>query len=351
MTHTPYDADREVSRSRNWIRGGLGLLVAGLLLWFLMDGRQRLPGPPQTRVITLYSLSIMEDVVEDALLPAFRQHWLSETGEQVEIVTGYAGSGDVTRKILSRYPADVAILASEIDAYRLANWHVAWEAWRHLPHRGILAKSPLVIVTRAGNPHTIAGFADLSSEVLDLVYPDPATSGCGSLAVIATWAPDRQAPEEAEEHLRLMWAHSAFRERSARSARNRFAGGSGDALVTYEQDVLSNPARSAFAGEIVYPVPTLLAEIVVVRLDKNIDDRSRRVIDAFLDFLWTEAAQELLVEYGFRSVDDELSARRGFPPLRDSLTLDDLGGAVEIQRNVLDALWQTRILATSEESR
>ncbi len=202
-------------------------------------------------------------------------------------------------------------------------------------------------MVREGNPKQIRGYEDLGREGVSLLHGDPVTSGAAELAILASYGSalrrlgDREA---AFQQLLGIWRNVTVRPPTARAARNRFAGGEGDALITYEEDALGSPARARIAGEIVYPAGTIVAEPIVVKIEKNIQDRQRRLVDAFVEFLWTREAQEILVEYGFQSVYEELNLARGdFGALADPFTLSEIGGAAA-RGEILERVWRDRIL-------
>ena len=295
-------------------------------------------------VVVLYCFSTLDDVMKDRLLPAFRERWQREQGETVEFVVTFAGSGDITDRILTKYPAEIAVVSSELDAYRLP---APWESWRELPYNGIVAKTPLVIVVRKGNPKNIRDFEDLSRPGIELLHGDPATSGAAELAILAEYGSALRRGGDSElafQQLLGIWKNVTAKIPTAREARNRFESGEGDALVTYEEDVLGSPSRARIEGEIVYQVSTIVAEPVVVKIEKNIDARQPKVFDAFIEFLWTREAQQILVDYGFQSVDEELNTSRGdLATIEDPFTLTELGGATA-RRDLLDRVWRDRVV-------
>lgn len=330
--------------ARVLIVAAIATAIVALLWWVARWGADREREP---RIVVLYGFSTLDRVMEDGLLPAFRARWLDQRGEAVEFVTAFAGSGAITDRIIAKYPAEVAVLSSELDAYHLAYSAVRFESWRELPHRGVVSRSPLVIVVRAGNPKGIREFADLAGEGVAVVESDPATSGVANWSILAIFGAALRRtgdPARAEAELAAVWRNVVTRSPSAREARLRFAAGTGDALLTYEQEALGGSPGGRLAGEIVYPPATILTEHVVTRVDKNIAAAQRPLIDGFLDFLWSREAQRILVEHGFRSVDDELNAANPrLGAVGDLFTLADLGGAAKARREILGAVWRDRV--------
>ena len=138
----------------------------------------RTPTIPLPRTVVIYGFSAMETVMNEAILPAFQDHWEARTGQQVELVTTFTGSAEITHEILRRVPVDVAILSSELDALRLTERGVTLGSpGQPLPHAGVFSRSPMVLLARADNPKKIRDFADLSREGIELVHADPVRSG------------------------------------------------------------------------------------------------------------------------------------------------------------------------------
>src|SRR5882757_5598756 len=130
------------------------LLIAGCL-----------PGGPDSgtngRTITVYGFSIMKEALEKEIYPAFKAKWKQEHGEDIEFVSSFAGSETVTNQIIQGAPADLAILSIERDADRLVENKASPANWHDSPNKGIVNKTPFVILVRTGNPKGIRDFADL----------------------------------------------------------------------------------------------------------------------------------------------------------------------------------------------
>jgi sulfate transport system substrate-binding protein len=277
------------------------------------------------------------------ILPAFQAHWKEKTGEKLEFITAYAGSGIIVDRILKEFTPEVAILSSEIDALRLARaGAVSGTLWRDLPHRGVVSRSPLVLICRSGNPLGIARFRDLAGEGVRLIHPDPATSGCGVWSLVAVHA-DAAEPgngKSARQALLSVWKNVVEEPSSARAALQAFEEGRGNVLVTYEQQGLERAASGKPPGEVIYPVPTVMSEHIVLQVPRNIDSGDRALVDAFIAFLWSDASQDMFLAHGFRSVNEEKNRDR--VPV-SALTLENLGGAREAGRRIVE-VWSETVL-------
>lgn len=304
--------------------------------------------PPHT--IVFYGFSILREVFDEGIFPAFRKEWRQRTGETVEILGSFAGSGTVTNQIILGVPADVVLLSLESDAQKLAAAGVVRDlSWRELPHAGIVNRTPFVILVRPGNPKRIHDFADLGRAGIGVVHPDPMTSGGANWAIVAEYgAGTRGHPENPEagfEMLLGVWKNVVAQAASARAARTQFENGFGDALVTYEQEALRDRTLGKLSADIVYPRRTVLSEHTLVVLDRNVLPSERDRVEALVDFLWSEEAQRIFVEYGFRSVFERLNAvHSAFGRIDDPFTIADFGGWKLAKKSIVEDVWKKRVL-------
>jgi len=320
-----------------WPRSLFALVAWGALLlyavWPWLPGRGRQARP---RTIIVYGFSILGDALDRAVLPAFARHWRAETGERVEFVTSFAGSGTITNQlIMGVVPAG---------------------SWKALPLGGVVNRTPFILLVRPGNPKGIHDFADLGKPGVTVVHPDPLTSGGANWALLAEYggaarhaAPGRER-EAGTAVLRGVWSHVVAQAASARAARTQFENGFGDVLVTYEQDAVhgnekDRKKKSTPKWEIVYPPSTVLSEHTLVIIDKNATPEERPAVRAFAAFLWSDEAQKLFVANGFRSVHDELNgANPAFGKIADPFLVADFGGWKKVKKDVVDGIWKGEIL-------
>ena len=327
-------------RGAGWRRPLLvGLGVATVLAAGFVAARVTTRTGSGARVIVLHAYSALDEVLSGAVLPAFADAWTARTGERLHFATTYEGSGALCDRILRGEVAEVAILASAMDAARLAPSVVPPASWEALPHRGVLARTPVVLVVREGNPAGIHDFADLAAQDLAVIRPDPRTSGLGAWSILAVYGAGRRASLSHKEALARVFALEATSlppAISARAASRCFRLGTGDACFAYAHDVAPTPARPAPPGEVVRPRSTILCEPVVVVIDREIPPADREMVDAFVRYLWSAEAQATLVAYGLLPAGADPSAAG----IEDPFTLRDLGGPEAARRQVLDALRQ-----------
>jgi sulfate/thiosulfate-binding protein len=275
-----------------------------------------LPKPPAEGgdiTITLYGFSIMKESLEKAIFPGFTNRWKQQHGQEVRFQSSFAGSETVTNQILQGAPAEIAILSIERDADRLKNERFVTSDWHSLPAKGIVNKTPFVIIVRKGNPKGIRDFADLGAPGIRLIHPDPISSGGAQWSILAIYGSELKKSEtetgepdtgRALRTLNAIWRNVISTPGSAREARTTFELGNGDALITYELEALLMKDANA-PIEIVVPRATIFSEHPAVVIDKNITGSKRQVIDAFMQYLWTDEAQQAFVNFHFYSATND----------------------------------------------
>jgi sulfate/thiosulfate transport system substrate-binding protein len=331
------------------LRIAASCLMLAVIVWtvwpLLPFGRNRRP-----ETIVLYGFSIIEPAITRSVFPAFQKKWMAQTGIEVELIGSFAGSGTVTNQLIMGVPAELAILSTELDADRLREaGTIPGETWKMLPHGGVINRTPFVILVRPGNPKKIHDFADLARPGIRVVHQDPSTSGAANWAIIAEYGSAvRQpgaGPDAGKSILLGIWRNVVAQAGSGRAARTQFDNGFGDTLITYEQDALWSRAHGSPPFEIIYPRSTILSEHTLVVMEHNSSRKQKELVQAFVDFLWTEEAQRLFVMNGFRSVDESLNAANGlFGHITDPFFIGDFGGWKQAQQTIIDATWKNQVL-------
>jgi len=248
-------------------------------------------------------------------------------------------------------PAHLALLSMEPDAERLSEAGLIEPgSWKRLPYSGVVNRTPFVILVRPGNPKHIRSFSDLAQPGIKIVHPDPLTSGAANWAILAEYGAGlRQNPEQSGPGglamLMGIWRNVVAQAQSARAARTQFENGFGDALITYEQEALWDRTQGKLRSEIVYPPATILSEHILVLINRNIEPEQRRVLNALVEFLWSERGQRLFIKAGFRSVDQRLNAsHQGFGEIADPFHVSDLGGWPRAKKEIIDSIWKGQVL-------
>jgi sulfate transport system substrate-binding protein len=314
--------------------------------------KQRLEGAHEA-TITVYGFSILQEPMEKEIFPAFSKEWERKTGQKLTFVSSFAGSETVTNQILAGAKADLAVLAIERNAERLLKGEATKTDWREYPHKGIVNRTPMVIMVRNGNPKGIRDFEDLAKPGVRVIHPDPVSSGGAQWSLLALYGSQLVRSEKqtgkrdeakALDLLKRIWKNVIATPESARQARTQFETGFGDALVTYEVDALQLINRSA-AFEIVAPQSTVFSEHPVVIIDSGMTPSKRALVELFIHSLWSERAQRAWVRYNFRSVTDERlnEAQRQFVKIPLPIGIDYFGGWEEAYPAIIDGLWKKQV--------
>jgi sulfate transport system substrate-binding protein len=303
--------------------------------------------------ITLYAFSIMKESLEKAVFPGFTAKWKQQHGQVVQFQSSFAGSETITNQILRGAPADVASLSIERDAQRLQKDGFVTSDWHSLPGRGIVNKTPFVIIVRRGNPKGIHDFSDLAKSGVRLIHPDPVSSGGAQWSILAIYGSELKKTEkesgEADrgrslKTLRAIWANVISTPGSAREARTTFELGNGDALITYElEGLLMKEANAPI--EIVVPQATIFSEHPAVVIDKNMSAGKRQVVDAFMQYLWSDEAQQAFVKFHFYSSTNDAfnQANAGFGHIEMPFAIEYFGGWDNAYPEVIEKIFRDQV--------
>jgi sulfate/thiosulfate transport system substrate-binding protein len=332
------------------------ILSAMLLLLALLSTNRCMPTSPTDTGginITLYAFSIMREPLEKAIYPAFSAKWRQEHGQEVSFTSSFAGSETITNQILQGAGADIAILSIERDAERLRQGGAVTSDWHALPQHGILNMTPFIILVRRGNPKGVRDFADLAKPGVKLIHPDPVSSGGAQWSVLAIYGSELMKskkqtgePDQARalHTLQAVWRNVISTPGSAREARTQFETGFGDALITYElEGLLMREAKAPV--EIILPESTVFSEHPAVVVDRNVSGSERPVVDAFMQFLWSEEAQRAFVRYHFRAVTDQAlnQANPEFAQIQMPFKVDFFGGWGKAYPEVIERIWRDQV--------
>lgn len=303
-------------------------------------------GGEPTQTLTLAAYTTPREAFGRGILPAFAREWQVREQRRVAFEESYVGSGAQARAVAAGLEADVVALSLEPDVEHLVQAGLITHAWRERAAGGMVSRSVVVIGVRPGNPRGIRGWDDLTRPGVKVLTPSPRTSGGAmwNVAAIfgAAWLGHTAAPAgdslAAENLLRDVLANVVIMDKGARESLLTFEQGVGDAVVTYENEVLA--ARDAGQPmDYVIPDGTLLIENPVAVVDGYADRNGTRVLaDAFVDFLLTPGSQRKFAEHGFRPVSDAIAAeyRGRFPPVTNLFTVRDLGGWPALIRQLFD---------------
>lgn len=293
-------------------------------------------GQPRPVTITLGAYTTPREAY-GKLIPLFRQQWQEQTGQEVVFQESYLGSGAQSRAIVEGFEADVAALSLEADITRIQEAGLITHDWKATPTKGMVSNSIVVSAVRKGNPKGIRDWADLAKPGVQILTPNPKTSGGAMWNVLALYGAALRgyvegvpAGDEAAafEFLKAVLRNVTVMDKGARESITNFEKGVGDVAITYENEVLVARMQGQ-DYELVIPRSTILIENPVALVDAYVDKHGNRAaVEAFVQFLFTEQAQQIFAEHGLRSVNPKVAQATAaqYPPVEDLFTVEYFGG-------------------------
>jgi sulfate transport system substrate-binding protein len=279
--------------------------------------------------LSLVAYSTPKEAYEE-LIPAFQK---SPEGEGVTFDQSYGASGDQSRAVESGLPADIVALSLAPDVDKLVEPGLVDANWAQDEYDGFVTNSVVVFAVRKGNPKNIRTWDDIVRDDVEVITPNPFTSGGAKWNLMAAYGSQTEqgkSPEEALEFLRKVLANTPVQDKSAREALQTFAGGKGDVLIAYENEALI-AQRKGEDVEFVRPEETILIQNPAAAL-KDAKPAAQR----FVDFLTTPPAQRIFARNGYRPVDSGLLDERQFPRPAKLFTIDRFGGWSKVNDEFFD---------------
>jgi sulfate/thiosulfate transport system substrate-binding protein len=267
---------------------------------------------------------------------AFIAHWKAETGEDVSIDQSHGGSGKQARSVIDGLEADVVTLALayDIDAIVQHSDLLSKDWAKKFAHNSAPYTSTIVFLVRKGNPKNIKDWNDLVREDIEVITPNPKTSGGARWNYLAAWAYALKQPggdeAKAQQFVANLYSHVPVLDTGARGSTTTFVQrGIGDVLLAWENEAfLAIEELGKDEVEIVVPSASILAEPPVAVVDKNVDAKgTRRVAEAYLAYLYSPEGQEIAAKHFYRPTDAAVAAKYeiNFPKI-PMVTIDDTFG-------------------------
>lgn len=259
------------------------------------------------------------------IIPAFAA---TEEGKGVAVTTSYGASGDQSRAVVDGKPADIVNFSVEPDITRLVKADKVSEDWNADATNGIPFGSVVSLVVRKGNPKNINDWDDLLQPGLEVVTPSPLSSGSAKWNLLAPYAAKSNGGENQDAGIdfvtKLVTEHVRTRPSSGREATDVFLQGTGDVLISYENEAI-NVERQGKPVEHINPPQTFKIENPVAVVTSSAHQQKA---NALKNFLYTPEGQKIWAQAGFRPVDPSVAEdfASDFPPPQRLWTIDDLGG-------------------------
>ncbi|HEY0580646.1 MAG TPA: sulfate ABC transporter substrate-binding protein [Chloroflexota bacterium] len=267
-----------------------------------------------------------------ALIKAFQA---TPAGAGVTFDESYNGSTEQSRAVADGLPADLVALSLEPDITTLVNAGVVDSTWNQDPLHGMVSASVVVLVVRKGNPRHIEDWADLLQPGIEVVTPNPLTSGGARWNLLAAYGAQIQqakTEQQASEFLRALLPNVPVMAKSAREGLQAFIGGKGDALLSYENEAITAQQKGEQIDYVV-PQATVLIENPVALTAQG---RKQPQAQAFLEFLRSADGQRIFAKAGYRPVLPLVAAEAGYPQPAHLFTATDMGGWPAIDKQLFD---------------
>jgi sulfate/thiosulfate-binding protein len=290
--------------------------------------------------LTLVAYSTPQEAYEE-IIPAFSR---TPEGEGVSFDQSYASSGEQSRAVEAGLPASVVAFSLAPDMDRLVEAGLVAEDWANDAHDGMVTNSVVVFAVRKGNPKGIESWDDLARDDVEVITPNPFTSGGARWNLMAAYGAQLEqgkSEDEAVDFLRQVLENTSVQDKSARESLQTFSGGKGDVLIAYENEAITAQQKGE---ELDFVVPD---ETILIENPVAVTTEAPPAAQAFVDFLRTPEAQRIFGEKGYRPVDEKVLAEFDYPQPASLFTIEDVGGWEEVMTKFFDR--ENGIVAQIEE--
>ena len=257
-------------------------------------------------------------------------------GDGTTFEQSFAASGEQSRAVASGLPADIVALSLQPDVDKLVEPKKVAADWNKDQFDGFVTRSVVVLAVRKGNPKNIRRWEDLTREGVDVIEPNPFTSGGARWNVMAAYGSQTvqgKSDAEAQRFLKDLFDNVTVQDKSARDSLQTFGSGKGDVLLAYENEAIA-AKRKGVELDYVIPDQTILIENPIAVTEEGKDkERATR----FLEFLRSEAGQRIFVEEGYRPVLDSVNDPKRFPQPKQLFEIDEFGGWGPVNEKFFDA--------------
>jgi sulfate transport system substrate-binding protein len=276
--------------------------------------------------------STPESVYAETLEPAFEK---TQQGEGIGFSNSFGASGDQSRAVAAGQPASIVHFSQAGDMERLVEeGEIVAKSWEANKYHGIATDSVVVIMVKKGNPDGIHSFKDLETGDVQVVTPNPFSSGSARWNIMAVYGAalnEGDSPDQALEAVKTVLENTVAQPGSGRDAFAAFSQGQGDALLTYENEAIK-AEKEGEDFEYVIPDATLQIETPIA-VTKSAPEPAA---EDFLNFLWSDEGQELWAENGYRPVNQKLVDPKQFPTPKDLFQISKFGGWSKVNDEFFD---------------
>jgi sulfate transport system substrate-binding protein len=283
------------------------------------------------------TLSLVAYSIPTAVYPKLiAAYQATPQGQGVKFQTSFAASEVQSKAVAAGLPADVVNFSISTDLDRLVKTGQVAKTWDANPYNGIVSKSVVVFVLRNGNPKHIRTWGDLVKPGVQVVFPNPFSSGGARWEVMAAYGAmlrEHKSPGQAQEYLKQLFQHNVAQDTSGRNALNTFLSGKGDVLLDYESDAKLAQSQGKPVFYLI-PKATLQIETPLAAVNGSNYVAAKQ----FVSWLYTPAAQTIWAQNGFRSVVPSVEKKFAaqFPPRPQLFKIGYVGGWDKVNKQFFD---------------
>ncbi|MGH3081520.1 MAG: sulfate ABC transporter substrate-binding protein [Gaiellaceae bacterium] len=249
----------------------------------------------------------------------------TNAGKGVAFDESYGSSGEQSRAVESGLPADVVAFSLAPDVDRLVEAGIVADTWAEDQHNGMVTSSVVVFAVRKGNPKGIKTWDDLVRDGVEVITPNPFTSGGARWNVMAAYGAKKDV-----DFLRELFRHVSVQDKSARESLQTFTGGKGDVLLAYENEAILAQEKGE---ELDYVVPD---QTILIENPVAVTKGTPSAAGKFLAYIRSEEAQRVFGKAGYRPVNEALAGEFQFPKPKGLFTIADVGGWDDVQKRFFD---------------
>lgn len=278
----------------------------------------------------------------DKIIKAFQA---TPQGRNITFTESFGASGDQSRAVASGLPADIVAFSLAPDMTRLVKAGLVASGWDGGTYKGMVTDSVVVLAVRKGNPDHIRDWPDLTRSGLQVITPNPFTSGGARWNVMAAYGATSSLGQDdgaGTTYLNKLFTNVPVQDDSARASLQTFVGGKGDVMIAYENDAIF-AQQNGQALDYLIPARTILIENPAAVTTST---KYPRQAKAFLDFLYTPSAQKIFADNGYRPVVSGIAKPGQFKKPAGLFTIDQLGGWTKVSTRFFDPT--TGVMATIE---
>jgi sulfate transport system substrate-binding protein len=266
----------------------------------------------------------------EGIIPAFQK---TPAGKGVSLSQSYGASGDQARAVIAGLPTDIVALSLEPDVTKLVKEKLVAPGWNTTATKGIVTHSVVVIGVRPGNPKNIKGWDDLVKPGVEVLTPNPFTSGGARWNIMAAYGAQIEqgrTEDQAVDYLGRLFKNVVVQDKAARDSLQSFTSGKGDAIISYENEAITAQQKGEKLDYVIPDETILIENPIAATTDAGTNAK------AFIDFATSEPAQKIFAAKGYRSIIPALVDKQTYPEPKKLFDITKFGGWDPVMKKFFD---------------